>query len=107
VVVEVEKAMKVRNSLPLGFIAALASAAVLGASPTSADFMEEIVVTAPYPAHLLMEEIIVTAPYPAHLIMEEIVVTAPRPVSLFVDETQELADTTRTFAQRPDVTLAL
>ena len=84
--------MKVRNSMTLGFFAALASTAVFGAKPASVDIIEEIVVTAPYPAHLLMEEI---------------VVTAPRPVNLFTGETQERVDTASKLVQRPTVTLAL
>lgn len=62
--------MKARNKLGLGFMVAVLSAAAFGAQPAESDIMEEIVVTARYPAHLLMEEIVVTAPMPVSLLAE-------------------------------------
>lgn len=55
----------------------------------------------------VIEEIIVTAPYPAHLIMEEIVVTAPKPVNLFAEGDYPVIEVTSDIALQPDVKLAL
>ncbi|MBN1240708.1 MAG: hypothetical protein JXB36_19555 [Gammaproteobacteria bacterium] len=63
--------MKLLNSLSLGVILAMASAVAVGDS--AAEIMEEIVVTAPYPTHLIMEEIVVTAPKPVNVIEDSLV----------------------------------
>lgn len=62
--------MKARNLSGLGFMVTVLSAAAFGAQPAASNVMEEIVVTARYPAHLLMEEIVVTAPMPVNLLAE-------------------------------------
>lgn len=56
--------MKSRNVIGLGIAGLMLSTGALADAPTEARVIEEIVVTAPYPAHLLMEEIVVTAKHP-------------------------------------------
>lgn len=56
--------MKTRNGIGLGVVGVLVSMVAFADALPETQVMEEIIVTAPYPAHLLMEEIVVTAKYP-------------------------------------------
>ena len=78
--------MKLLNSLSLGVLLAMASAVAIGDG--GAEIMEEIVVTAPYPVHLIMEEIVVTAPKPVNLIDDALVNVA---AELVIEPKVELA----------------
>lgn len=97
------KAMELRNGVGLGIVGLLVSMAVLADAPPEAQVMEEIIVTAPYPAHLLMEEIVVTAKYPDTTVQA----TATALVEALSREIADSASVTDKLAFKPDIRLSL
>ncbi len=60
--------MKMRKLIALGTAGSMLAAAALAEAPADERIMEEIVVTARYPSHLLIEENIATTAHSAALV---------------------------------------
>jgi hypothetical protein len=95
--------MKTKHGIGLGLIGLLVSTGALAAAPVGAQVMEEIVVTAPYPAHLLMEEIIVTAKHPdAAPKLDELTTHAPADILR-----EDVISAPAWIAIKPEITFSL